>query len=229
MPAAGDPQTADGFAAAFRTVEENPLHETIQYALWLAANNPEAPAAQPASSGLAALIDKYNALVEVTGVHYTEVKNAVGMQMEAEVWMKGGKFKVVDKFMNEVVVYDGTTYHKCKLEEKTGDKLPGDMMLGEIDQQLHGSVRSNSASAFQQAGDEKVGPFDCSVYYMEMNAMGITKVTAWVDKETGIVARYATEGEKLMTMDSTVTSLEVGGFGDEVFTLPEDIEWTDYR
>lgn len=222
----------DDFAAAFKTVDKNPLNENIQYALWLAAHATPAPTDASAGTNALAivgLIDKYNALVAGTGVHYTQVTEAMGMKMNSEVWMKAGKFKVIDELMEEVKIFDGQSYVKYDIKEKTGTRYTKEMMSGDIDMQLNGAVRTNSASAFRQKEDKKFGKFNCCVFFMEMNAMGIKSVTVYMDKETGMVVNYATDGDKLMISSTTVTKFEAGGFGDEVFTVPADVTVVDYQ
>jgi hypothetical protein len=224
------------FAADFKTVDKNPLNETVQYVLWLAANDPNAAnTAAPGgtTSELGKLIDKYAALVAGTGVHYKESSNLIGMETINEVWMKAGKFKVSTEIMGlvSVVLFDGENYVKYDVGEKKGTRFTKQDAAADITSQLNGRVPASSASAYQQQKDQKVGSYNCSVFFMDIEVMGMKGNTLFVDKDTGLLVEYlvGSAKDKKNSMTITVTKFTKGGFGDDVFTVPAGITIEDYK
>jgi len=80
-------------------------------------------------------------------------------------------------------------------------------------------------SPYQQQEDAKIKGFDCYVFYMDIEMMGMKGNWLYVDKETGALVknRY---GEENGSMSITVTKLETGKFGDEAFEIPAKVKFT---
>jgi hypothetical protein len=227
---------AEDFAAAFKTVDRNPLDESIQYALWLSASNSDEASgtAAGASEAMAELVGKYQAIVADQGLHYVEVTDSMGFSVETEVWIRGDKFKKFTALLNEVELLDGTYYIKYSAEDKTGTRFSPSVMTSQLTIYQKGMLASLAASPYEQQEDQNFGEFDCSVFYydseMEIFEMNIKGSTLFVDKDTGMLVRNV-NGDPADPDNSVTTyvkSLEVGTFGDEVFTVPEDIVLEDY-
>ncbi len=230
-PAAGE----QGLTDAFRLVEKNPLHESVQAALWLAANAADDPAAGAASDTAAAmqkLAEKYAAVVADQGIHYVETSNALGMLVKTEYWIKGGKFKKWDGY--EVILFDGKNYIKYSPEDKTGTRFDGSYAAGDLQTLTKGMLASMAVSPYVQKKDEKLGKFQCSVFHMDMEmsmfGMELKGNTIYVDQKTGLIVKNQTGDpkDKKNSFAATVESVQVGGFGDEVFTVPKGIVLSDY-
>lgn len=222
------PSAIDSFSAAFRTVDKDPLDENIQVALWLAASNPQQATAAPAGStgDMQGLADKYAALVADQGVHYVEVVNAMGMKIKTEYWVKGGKFKKLESMLNQVTVYDGQTYVQYDTVKKTGKSASPDSVSAEIELVTKGMLTKMAAAPFQKKKDIKFEKFSCSVFSMDIEVMGMKGETLYVDKATGMLVNTLIGDPKdaKNSMSTYVESLTVGGFGDDVFTVPSDIK-----
>ncbi len=229
-PAAGD----SGFADAFQTVEKNPLHESVQIALWLAANAADDPGTEAAGSSAAMkeLAGKYAAVVADQGLHYVEKSDALGIQVEIEYWIKDGKFKKWDGY--DMVLFDGEHYIKYNPEDKTGTRFDGSYATADLQLLTKGMLANVAVSPYVQKEDAKVGKFTCSVFHMdtEMSMFGMTFKgnTLYVDKATGLIVKNQTGDpkDKKNSFAATVESVQVGGFGDDVFTVPEGIKLSDY-
>lgn len=219
------------FSNAFTKVQKSPLHEDIQFALWLTATSEDADpdnAAETSSAAIKELVDKYKKLVDSEGVHYSETNEALGMKLITEYWLKNGKFKIVDVSLEQVIVYDGKYYSKYSTDSKSGDRYKKDepMLKLEITNQSYGMFPNLARAGYQQIEDQNFGEFDCSVFFLDMEVMGMKGSTLWVDKNTGMLVKNVTgyEEDGLLTY---INQLEVGGFGDEVFTIPADIDLID--
>lgn len=222
---------ADEFSAAFTRLDKNPLHEDIQYMLWLTAtskNSPSDNGSQPSAALLVSLADKFKNLVDSQGVHYTEVSQMLGMELTTECWLKNGRFKKVDNILNEVTLFDGEFYIKYKMDEKSGTRYKKDNTLVKADiiVQSYGMLPNLARSPYQQKEDEKFESFDCSVFFMDIEVMGMKGNTLWVDKNTGMLVKN-TQGEGKNGMLTYVSKFETGGFNDEVFTVPDGIKLVD--
>lgn len=219
------------FSNAFTRVEKNPLNEDIQFALWLTATTEDTDsnkAAETSAAAITELVEKYKKLVDSKGVHYTEVSEALGMKMTSEYWLKNGKFKIVDIALKQVIVFDGTYYSKYDMESKSGSRYRKDepMLKLEIINQSYGMFPNLARASYQQKEDQKFGAFDCSVFFLDMEIMGMKGSTLWVDKNTGTLVKSVT-GDAENGMVMFIDMLETGSFGDEVFTVPDDIDLTD--
>lgn len=228
-PAAAD-SAVSTFASAFKLVNKNPLNEDLSVALWLAAsdarNAPVATAGAAASNPLSDYVAKFKALVADKGVHY--IDDAL---MKVEYWIKDGKFKKADEY-GTVDIFDGTSYVEYNTSKKTGTRYTKQEKADEINPILNGmlSTQENAGSYYTQQKDQVFGKFNCAVFYMDVEMMGFKGVTLYVDKDTGLLVYYVVgdpKDKKHSMPVSNVTSLTVGGFGDDVFTVPADITLTD--
>lgn len=226
-----------GFSGAFQLVEKNPLYEPVQIALWLAANTADDPGTQAAGSSAAMkeLADKYAAVVDGQGLHYVETADALGMLLTTEYWIKGGKFKKVEKDLGKVTLFDGQHYIQYDTEEKTGKRFAASYAEADLFMLTKGILANMAVSPYQQKDDEKLGDYLCSVFHMdtELSLLGMTIKgnTLYVDKETGLIIKNQSGDpkDKKNSFASVVKSLDVGGFGDEVFAVPDDIVLEDYN
>jgi len=224
-------KSAAEFSKAFTRVKKNPLNEDIQFALWLTATSEDPDSnniVETSSAAITELADKYKKLVDSKGVHYTEVSEVLGMKLTSECWLKNGKFKKVDKSLEQVIVFDGKYYTKYNMTEKTGTHFKKDdpLVSSDIIIQSYGIFPNLARAAYQQKEDKKFGSFDCSVFFLDMEVMGMKGSTLWVDKNTGVLVKSVNGNEE----DGIVTfidMLETDGFGDDVFSVPADIKLTD--
>ena len=225
-------KSAAEFSKAFSRVKKNPLNEDIQFALWLTATSEDSDPnniVETSSAAITELVDKYKKLVDSKGVHYTEVSEVLGMKLTSESWLKNGKFKIVDKSSEQVTVFDGKYFSKYDMDSKSGNRYKKDSPLikFEILNQSYGMFPNLARASYQQKEDQKFGAFDCSVFFLDMEVMGMKGSTLWVDKNTGMLVKNVTGDEK-DGMVTFIDMLETGGFGDEVFTVPSDINFEDY-
>ena len=229
-PPAGGTNAA-GFAAAFQTVDRHPLDEAVRTVLWLAANA-EGPDEPIASGGeaLRQLADKYAAIVSSQGIHYVETSEALGMVLETEYWVKGGQFKKVELALGKATLFDGEYYIKYDIDEKKGTRFADSYAQAELTILTKGMIGSLAASPYQQQDDATVGGYDCSVFHMDMELLGMRGSTLYVDKQTGLLIKNQTGNpeDKGKSMAVVVERFEIGGFGDEVFAVPGDIALDDY-
>lgn len=224
-------KSAAEFSKAFTRVKKNPLNEDIQFALWLTAASEDTDsnnAAETSSAAITELVDKYKKLVDSKGIHYSEISEALGMKLTTEYWLKNGKFKKVDVSLQQVIVFDGKYYTKYDMDSKSGNRYKKDepLIKYEIMNQSYGIFPNLARAAYQQKEDQKSGAFDCSVFFLDMEIMGMKGSTLWVDKNTGILVKNVT-GDEEEGMVTFIDMLETGGFGDEVFTVPADIKLAD--
>lgn len=225
---AGTPQEEmASFSAAFVPVPTNPLPGDLPYLLQLIAQEEPPQTGVPSLSPLAEAAAKYAALINTEGVYYTETTNAMGMNMKAEYWMKGKKFKLLDQTSKEISVFDGEWFYKYPAKGKTGVRMaPDNPEASAAIQAVSNYTLSMVVNApYQQQEDQKIKGFDCLVFYMDIDMMGMKGNWLYIDKETGALVknRY---GEEKGGMSVTVTKLEVGKFGDEVFALPRSLKVT---
>ena len=232
-PASGQSDAADwnAFAADFTTVDKNPLNESIQYALWYAAQHPEEAGAEAggASGELEKLAGKYAETVAGQGIHYVEISDALGMQIKTEVWVKGAKYMKRVELLNEVTLFDEKNYIKYDTEQKTGTRYAASYGSAEGTMLTKSMLTGLAYSSPQRKPDETVGAYECSVYFFDIEVLGFKGETVYVDKATGMIVKTQIGDPKdKNSMATVIDSLEVGGFGDEVFIVPEGIAISDY-
>ena len=225
-------KSAAEFSKAFSRVKKNPLNEDIQFALWLTATSEDSDPnniVETSSAAITELVDKYKKLVDSKGVHYTEVSEVLGMKLTSESWLKNGKFKIVDKSSEQVTVFDGKYFSKYDMDSKSGNRYKKDSPLikFEILNQPYGMFPNLARAAYQLKEDQKFGAFDCSVFFLDMEVMGMKGSTLWVDKNTGVLVK-SVNGDEEDGIVTFIDMFETGGFGDEVFTVPSDINFEDY-
>ncbi len=215
------------FFNAFVTVPANSLPGDLPYLLRLIAQEEPPQTSVPSLSPLAEAAAKYAELIKTEGVHYAETTNAMGMNMKAEYWMKGKKFKLLDQTSKEISVFDGEWFYKYPAKGKTGVRMaPDNPEASAAIQAVSNYTLSMVVNApYQQQEDQKIKGFDCLVFYMDIDMMGMKGNWLYIDKETGALVknRY---GEEKGGMSVTVTKLEVGKFGDEVFEIPTKVKIT---
>ncbi len=222
------------FSNEFSEVKGNPMGADIEFLLWDVATAPDdkestgdqmgAAAAQPSGTSLADLAEKYSQLLSSEGVHYVDKNNAFGMDLEMEYWIKEGKFKEYDKTLNRITLYDGKYYYIAELDEKTAKRFDKNDMgvTSDVDIKTKGVLSRMAYAGYTQEADQKVGEFDCCVYYLDMEVMGMKGSRLFVDKNTGMLVKNIT-GDEENGMTTIITEFQAGGFGDEVFKLPADI------
>jgi hypothetical protein len=216
------------FIDAFRTVDQSPIDPDLQLVMYLESKEtPPVQTANPTGSLLADLAAKYAALVDGPGIHYTDSALALGMDMKAEHWVKAGKFKKVDALLNEVTIFDGTDYYQYDIETKKGKKLPASepVVMAAIKTEAEGMLPMLAVSPYEQQKDEKSGKFDCNVFTIDIEVMGMKGNTIYIDKNTGMLVKnvYGDPKDKKNSIATTVLTLDTAGFGDDVFTVPADI------
>ena len=115
------------------------------------------------------------------------------------------------------------------MDSKSGNRYKKDapLLKLEITNQSYGMFPNLARVGYQQKEDQKFRAFDCSVFFLDMEIMGMKGSTLWVDKNTGALVKTVTGNEK-DGMGTYIDMLETGGFGDEVFTVPADINLEDY-
>ena len=218
----------DSFNHAFLIVPANTLPADLSYLLWLIAKEPPQPQASEAVfSPLAASAAKYAALVRTDGVYYAETTHFMGMDMKAEYWLKGEKFKKLDLTANEIIVFDGEWLYKYASKGKTGIKLPPDdpEAIAAIRMVRDYALSMVANSPYQQQDDMKIKGFDCHVFYLDIEMMGMKGNWLYVDKQTGALVknRY---GDEKGGMSVIVTKLDISGLGDEDFVIPAKVKIT---
>lgn len=224
----GTPQEEmESFSAAFVTVPANPLPGDLPYLLQLIAQEEPPQEGAPSLSPLAEAAAKYAELIKTQGVHYAETTNAMGMTMKAEYWMKGVKFKLSDQTSKEISIFDGEWFYKYPAKGKTGVRLkPDDPQASAAIAAVSNYTLSMVANApYQQQEDAQLEGFDCRVFYLDMDMMGMKGNWLYIDEQTGalVMNRF---GEEKGGMSVTVTKLEVGNFGDEAFAIPAKVKFS---
>jgi outer membrane lipoprotein-sorting protein len=233
------------FASAFKTVESNSLYDSIQVELWLSARSAiqneasgadrsgsggasgsSGPAASAGSSKMKELSDIRAGLVKRKGVHYTEVVSMTGFDVTYEYWIRDGKFKKAEA--DKVTIYDGKSYIQYDPAEKTGTRYDKDVNSGEVSLILNSMLPSLANSPYEQKEDVNINGFDCNVFYMDMEIMGMKGNTLYIDKKTGMLIKYAVGDEK-EGISNTITKFETGGFDGSVFKIPAGIKLEDSK
>ncbi len=218
----------DSLSEAFAIVPANPLPEGMADLLWLIAQDvPEPQAADTAPSPLAEAAAKYEELIRTQGVHYTETTSTMGMNMKAEYWLRGGKYKKNDQTSKQTYLYDGEWFYMYATKGKTGVRMaPDDPDVSAVIGAMGSGMLSLLAAApYEQQEDQKIKGFDCQVFYMDVDMMGMKGNWLFVDKQTGALVKNQ-YGDGKGGMVTTVTKLEVGKFGDEAFALPKNLKVT---
>ena len=217
------------FIAAFTTLDKNPLDVNLQYAMYLeaiATDNPSQTSGTTSQSLLGPMVEKYNALVNDKGLHYTDSMSAMGLELTAAHWVKAGKFKKVDS-LNNVTMFDGTDYYEYNIDSKKGKKLPKEdpAAASALKVEVEGMLSILAASPLEQKKDAKVGKFNCYVFYMDVEIIGIMGNTIYVDKNTGMLVKnaYGDPKDKKKSMVTTVLTMDTTGFSDDVFAVPGDV------
>ena len=218
-------QEVERFFSAFTQVPENPLPGDLPYLLWLIAQEPPAEAPETGLSPLSQAAAKFAGLVNTEGVHYVESTSFMGMDMKAEYWLKGDKLKKHDRTMGEVTLFDGEWFYQYNADTKTGIRLaPDDPQAVSALMMLRNSTLSALAAApYLQQEDAKEGGYDCQVFFMDIDMMGMKGNWLYVDKETGALVRNQ-YGEGKDGMSVVVSGLEVGSLGDEAFAVPSGVK-----
>lgn len=216
------------FSNEFKTIEKSSVDEDIEFFLWEAAmsedSNDAEAAAQTAKFSIQQLAEKFKQLAASEGVHYIERSNAPGMTMETEYWVKNGKFKMFEKALNQVTLYGGKYYYVIKLDEKTAQRTSTDntFVSVDVDAKVNGTLSKLANAGYSQEPDQKVGDFDCSVFYLDIEALGMKGNRMYVDKKTGMLVK-SVYGDEKNGMTAEITEFQKGGFGDEVFAVPPGI------
>ena len=223
---------AVAFSAAFKPLKVGSLNENIEFVLWELANSSDMNISTENLSSkplLNKLVGKYTQLVSSEGVYYIETNNAFGMKLKTECWIKSGKFKKVEQSISKVTICDGKYYYIVKLDEKTAIRYKKDNALvsTEIDIQTSGMLSKLANADYKQEKDQKVDSFDCNVFYMDIEFMGMKGNRLYVDKKTGMLLKNS-YGDDKNGMTTLVSDFRVGGFGVEVFKVSSDIKITDY-
>lgn len=224
-----DVQAALAFSNDFTPIKKTSVDEDIEYYLWEAAmaenTHTEAEvAAQALSESLTQLDDKFKQVVASDGVHYVEHNNAMGMDLYTEYWIEDDKFKMLDKVMNKLTLFDGKYYYVINLDDKTAERTDKDdpFVSADVSVKTNGMLSKAAYAGYTQEPDQKLGDFDCSVFYADTEVLGMKGNRLYVDKKTGIVVKNTYgEGDNSMTIE--ITEFQQGGFGDEVFTVPPGI------
>ncbi len=222
---APDSEGMRAFIDAFQTVQENPLGADMSYTLYLDAKNPEPVQTAPAGSAMAALLDKLKALVGGAGLHYVDAAAVLGMEVKTEHWVKGEKFKTVEELTGDVTVFDGTTGIRYNMETKTGRKMESIDVTASRNMQAVALLTMLTVSPYESKPDEKFGQWDCAVFHMDIEFMGMKGNTVYIDKATGLIVKnvYGDPKDEKNSMATVVQSMDTGGFGDDVFAIPADI------
>ncbi len=221
-------QAALAFSNEFKTIGKTSLDEDIDFFLWEAAmakdDSATEAAAQPSDSSLPKLAEEYEQILSSDGVHYTEHSNALGMDLETEYWIKDGKFKILEKSLEKMTLFDGKYYYVIELNEKTALRADKDdpRISADINVKSRGMLSKMTYAGYSQEPDQKVNGFDCSVFYLDIEMMGMKGNRLYVDKKTGMLVKN-TFGDEKQGMTTEVTEFQQGGFGDDVFTLPAGI------
>lgn len=224
--ALGTPQEEiDNFTDAFVTVPENPLPGDLSWLLWnIAQETPEEDvAAEPPPLAQAAA--KFEALVQEKGVYYEDFASFMGMDMKSEYWFKGNKIKKYDHLMDEVVLLDGEWFYKYSPGGKTGTRLSPEApeALAAITMIRSSLITATAVAPYEQLDDAKEGGYDCQVFYMDIEMMGMKGNWLYVDKATGVVVKNQF-GEGEQGISTVLTKLETGTFGDEAFEIPAKVK-----
>ena len=216
------------FTDAFVLVEENPLPGDLAWLLYMIALEPDLAEANDAVlSPLAQAAAKFAALIENEGVYYAETTRFMGMDMKAEYWMKGGQFKKLDHIQNLVFLYDGEWFYQYSPRDKTGIKMSPDdpQAATQITLIKNYTLSLVAQSNYEQLEDKKVKPFDCQVFYLDMEMMGMQGNWLYVDKETGALVKNQ-YGKEKGGMTVLLTKLEIGKLKDDAFLIPDSIKIT---
>ncbi len=213
------------FIDAFQTVRENPLGADMSYTLYLEAKNPEPVQTAPAGSGMAAQLEKLKALVDGSGLHYVDAATVLGMEVKTEHWVRGEKFKTVDELTGDVIVFDGTDGIRYNPQTKTGRKMESIDVTASKNMQAVALLTMLTVSPYESMPDEKFGQWDCAVYHMDIEFMGMKGNTVYIDKATGLIVKnvYGDPKDEKNSMATVVQSMDTEGFGDDVFAIPPDI------
>lgn len=226
--AAGSVQeNINSFTEAFVTVGENPLPGDLPWLLRQIAGEPAAqtPQAERELSPLEQAAAMFDAIIRDQGVYYEEVTNFMGMDMKAEYWMKGDKFKKFDPMQDEVSLFDGTWFYQYTPAQKTGVRFSADDPQAslQVNAIKHYTLSQVASSPYEQQEDKVIKPFDCQVFYMDIDLMGMKGNWLYIDKETGALVKNQ-YGKEKGGMTITVTKLEVGALKEDVFEVPETIK-----
>lgn len=217
------------FAGAFQTIDENSLPGDLPWLLWLIAQESSSAPLEPdaALTPLAEAAAKFAALIRTQGVYYMEITKAMGMEIKAEYWMKGEQYKKVDPMQDEVTIFDGTWFYKYSPKKKTGVRLPPDdqRAMSAISSTKNYTLAAMAQQPYEQQEDKKIKPFDCQVFYMDMEFMDMKGNWLYIDKTTGALIKNQF-GQEKGGMSVSITKLEVGKFGDEAFIVPDKIKIT---
>lgn len=217
----------EDFFGAFTLVPENPLPGDLPYLLRLISLEPPEETAKPALSPLAEAAAKFTALISGAGAHYEESTAFMGMDMKAEYWMKGEKIKKHDKMLDEFILFDGEWFYQWPAGEKAGTRMtPDSPQASTAILMIKNSSLSALASApYQQQEDANEGKYNCQVFYMDIEFMGMKGNWLYVDKETGALVRNQ-YGKGKDGMSVTLTMLDTGGVGDDAFLPPQGVSFT---
>ena len=220
-------EAREDFFGAFTLVPENPLPGDLPYLLRMIALEPPEETPKPALSPLAEAAAKFAALISGAGVHYEESSAFMGMDMKAEYWMKGDKIKKHDKMLDEFILFDGEWFYQWSAGEKTGTRMTPDSPQAESAIMM---IKSSSLSVlagapYQQQEDAKEGKYNCQVFYMDIEFMGMKGNWLYVDKETGALVKNQ-YGKGKSGMSITLTMLDTGGVGDDAFIPPKGVSFT---
>lgn len=220
-------EARESFFGAFTLVPENPLPGDLPYLLRLISLEPPEETAKPALSPLAEAAAKFAALISGAGAHYEESTAFMGMDMKAEYWMKGEKIKKHDKMLDEFILFDGEWFYQWPAGEKAGTRMTPDSPQAQSAIMM---IKSSSLSAlanapYQQQEDAKEGKYNCQVFYMDIEFMGMKGNWLYVDKETGALVKNQ-YGKGKDGMSVTLTMLDTGGVADDAFLPPEGVSFT---
>lgn len=217
----------DSFFGAFTLVKENPLPGDLSWLLFNIARETPEESIQTEAPPLAQAAAKFEALIREKGVYYEESASFMGMDMRSEYWFKGDRIKKHDHLMDEVVLLDGEWFYKYSPGSQAGVRLaPGDLEAATAITMIRGSLLSAMASApYQQLDDAEEGGYDCQVFYLDIEMMGMKGNWLYVDKATGALVKNQF-GEGKQSMSTVLTKLETGTFGDEAFQVPGNVKIT---
>lgn len=215
------------FTDAFMTVPENPLPGDLSWLLWMISQESPPEEANTELTPLQLAAAKFAALIQEKGVHYEESTSFMGMDMRSEYWMQGGKLKKHDHMSDEVILLDGAWFYKYSPGSKTGVRLTPDHpdAVFVISMIKNSMLSALANSPYKQEEDAKESGYDCQVFYLDMEFMGMKGNWLYVDKTTGAMVKYQF-GKDKDSMSTVLAKLETGTFGDEVFMVPENIKLT---
>ena len=147
----------------------------------------------------------------------------MGMDIKSEYWMKGGSIRKTDDLTGETLLLHGGWL--LKYSGKTGTRVAQDDPSAAYDvASLKNTMLSALASApYERLEDEKVGKFDCEVYFLDVEIMGMKGNWLYVDKATGALVKNRF-GEGKDAMVTELLRLEVG-VEDGEFEAPQGVKW----